>query len=920
MTAVIALACLRPSLAQHLVPLNSAAKSPPPAASPDKLIEKAIADLGSSSYLVRENASRQLWSAGADAQAALEKAVAQSDDFEVVTRARQIVDMFHLGVYPDTPRDLVEQIASFRLGSYRVKQRIGQELLNAGKRDLVRRLVELEPNPRMRQQLSRMFPLAMGIEGAMPTAGENDISLAVRTRLAQGNFASAERLLRNSTGDDMTREYAALLLSRGRLDATITQMRAKPGPVDKSVQRQLAWMLRAKGDLAGAVAAAKAAKDVSLVESLQIELGDWKELAKTDANVDVNKLDNPLTASQKLARIITFRHLAGDKKSCDAAVAAAIARFKHQPMAERKLFDALILNDRVDQLVDACAKEPMFAFDLLASQGRLQDAFRQVKIDVRPRDKFDWKAWLKAGGADVDLEHRFLAHHVLRALFRVGEDERAAELFAATLSVVNDRKSDNSWQQEPRFLIDVAVISARADTCDELAAKVLALKLEEPERVVATLYYRQQNSIAAAVWRALRNRSPGEEQAAALKHLRLLLAGSSDVKAAAEFTALLPRIETELSAVNPAAPNELLPDARAGKLLALAALLHRYDQDKLSAKYLARVAPAEVSSQMLIELGDRYAEQMKWSDAIRAYDAACTKDRRNASALFLLGWAKIKNGKEAEGRKDMDLALVIPLADGESRHSLAQTLARLHNDEEAARQRQLVLRLAGPHETSIIRALADMCDAETEKPQASGMTLISQRLAAEFLLSQGVFQVETRFYIQWRAMAHRFAARELLCAGNTAAAIEEIHRAEAIMPEDVELALDCDAELRKRGAATEADALYHRMADRLESDSRLFPHYATSRNDLAWMAANLDRDLDMALSNARRAVELAPQSAGILDTLAEVQFRRGNRAKAVQLARRCIELDSDRQLYKDRLARFKEVSGTSPSPTASTRP
>ena len=60
----------------------------------------------------------------------------------------------------------------------------------------------------------------------------------------------------------------------------------------------------------------------------------------------------------------------------------------------------------------------------------------------------------------------------------------------------------------------------------------------------------------------------------------------------------------------------------------------------------------------------------------------------------------------------------------------------------------------------------------------------------------------------------------------------------------------------------------------------------------------------MALSNAQRAVELAPQSAGILDTLAEVQYRRGRRDEAVRLARCCIELDGNRPLYKERLAQF----------------
>ena len=49
-------------------------------------------------------------------------------------------------------------------------------------------------------------------------------------------------------------------------------------------------MLRAKGDLAGAVAAAKLVNDNGLVEDLLAEMADWKELAKIDAKADVDAL------------------------------------------------------------------------------------------------------------------------------------------------------------------------------------------------------------------------------------------------------------------------------------------------------------------------------------------------------------------------------------------------------------------------------------------------------------------------------------------------------------------------------------------------------------------------------------------------------------------------------------------------------
>ena len=155
----------------------------------------------------------------------------------------------------------------------------------------------------------------------------------------------------------------------------------------------------------------------------------------------------------------------------------------------------------------------------------------------------------------------------------------------------------------------------------------------------------------------------------------------------------------------------------------------------------------------------------------------------------------------------------------------------------------------------------------------------------------------------------RRAARELLGAGKTAAAIEELRRGEAIQPANIQFALDLDADLRKQGAAGEAEALYQRMVQGHEALCRDFPKSGTWHNDLAWLAASLGRDLDKALAHAQRAVELEPQSANILDTLAEVDFRRGNRAEALRLAKCCVEMEPEVEHFRKQLAASKRGRG-----------
>ena len=114
-----------------------------------------------------------------------------------------------------------------------------------------------------------------------------------------------------------------------------------------------------------------------------------------------------------------------------------------------------------------------------------------------------------------------------------------------------------------------------------------------------------------------------------------------------------------------------------------------------------------------------------------------------------------------------------------------------------------------------------------------------------------------------------------------------------MMPGDVDLAIKLVPDLDKLGKKKEADAMYEKARDVCEKLTKDYPEsWLIAHNSAAWIMANCRRDLDAALKHAEKAVKMKPKSAGYIDTLAEVHFRRGERDQAIMLMKKCVETRS----------------------------
>ena len=222
--------CLLVSLSLFLAP---APGKPTP-----EQIARWVQDLGDNDFNTRENASRLLWEAGQLAEKAVKEAT-KSTDLEVSRRAQEILEKFRWGIFPDTPKKVIDLVHRYQLSDAKGRLEALRELFEHGGAGCtaLARIVQAETNPQLRQQL--LAQIGQEIPRALPSL------------IAEGRLDVLEGLLEGSIAikpEALLPAYTSFLLLHGRLDDRIAQLKAAPGTTHN--QEILLRLYRARGDLA----------------------------------------------------------------------------------------------------------------------------------------------------------------------------------------------------------------------------------------------------------------------------------------------------------------------------------------------------------------------------------------------------------------------------------------------------------------------------------------------------------------------------------------------------------------------------------------------------------------------------------------------------------------------------------------------
>jgi len=784
--------------------------------------------------------------------------------------------------------------ASF-LRQMMVVSRIRQGIVRAGKADVLRDFIALEKDKRRRAEYLRQLLFSP--------------SGVVTWHIQRGEYDLAEaRLVEHATDDRGRIRWAGYLRSRNLLDARVAALKQSlietPAEVD---QRQLLYLLRAQGDISGTYDLANQLGDNGLLRAVLVERQAWEEAAALQS-ADACPLPVPvlLTSSnasayqeiEALGYLASFQRLAGARTSFNATI-KTIQDLRQANSNDEKLAwhcaEALMLNDRVDLALEFIREtHPRRAFALYTFQHRYDEAFELVGL---PRELPLDRAWFDAlhgDGANKSdqLQNRFhFALHVARVFDLLGQADQRDALLALLTAVVEEMPTPTNgtppanayWEYMSQSLLRMD-LPRRAW---EIGARAVQPNSSSPS-LLSRLYGRRYSE-ASAWWTFLRDQQPNQPVAVALDHLHRILT-PRPTELAGEFSALSKQAELHAETMN--------HSVRASYLLGIATTC-RGRGETVTALRLLEVAGSYGNAEML--RADLCAELGQPLQAARLYAQIWEKDKAELGALYLSGHAFQQAGRDDEASHHKQLAHELAI-DSRARHTMAAALAERGLMAEAIEQWKF-LRAAAPFEHwEVNDAARRLALAEPDQEN-----LAADRWQHYMLgdLRNSYYMLENEGYLRVPTNVHRLRALAAVQSGDLEAVRRYADLAIALTPGDTTLAEVLAPALDQIAQEDQADQIFDKLYRRYETNCQQFPASAYLHNNLAWLAARCDRQIDASMRHATQADELAPENGSYLATLAEVHFRQGNREAAVRYSRKAVKSSPDRDSLREQLARFE---------------
>jgi len=843
-------------------------------------LETLIRKLSDESFRVREKASQELWDLGETALPALKEAATSSDP-EQVFRARDLIRKIQLHITPDTDPSVIALVERYAKASPSEKSALFGRMRGKRAWRQMLKLYASETNPEVREKLG---PSVNGVAVK-----------AARERISEGDAPGAREFLEMAPADaEGLLALAEFHRSHGSLEAELNRAKAIKGP--KSHFWQLA-LQRAAGNLESAANAAAAAGEPRIAAVMEALLGDplpWFRETKADS------ADDPVTSAY--AAIATKRWLGQKARPADLAPLTRGLSVRNR--SERIIaMNLLFMLGEVETADAAFAKnEPLFAFRHFEALERIPEALKTLGLDPGSPDYKTWveKRVEKLTADDIEDQHGVSMHHeellsLANFLERRGLHDDLFAAFSPALAALLQKDEDT-------FLDFLGALFGNRETLSgaPLLAKRIGISWAGQDEahwkdlIISALGDDEQSSVW---WDWLSELDPKASHAERLDGMLALFglgAAPSGLrekwlsrawKAVAESpagirTTLTERIAT-LSIDSGDVTNYLkawdrMPEESREKVSWEQQLIH------LSANDRWNEAAAVILKQIAL-IAD--AKQEPKAD-LHAYAAAVLRQagRPEEAATHDL-WVD----KLALGSASLAIRIGNFYAAGRDYEHAGEWWAR------AARE-------ADPDSSEFALAMKLHADGLLEDGKWRESAAISEVVARIYASSDysGTTPLPLmRLRLQAdmsRALAHLKDDRS-----QAIAILANCHRTFA---SDGSLADFFFPAIRKMGLVREHDQWFAESWDLMESIISRYPASDNTRNTAAWFASRAGRKLAEAEKHLAVALAANPDQPAYLDTMAEIQFAKGNRAKALEWSKAAVNFAPDDPQLRRQQERF----------------
>lgn len=399
----------------------------------------------------------------------------------------------------------------------------------------------------------------------------------------------------------------------------------------------------------------------------------------------------------------------------------------------------------------------------------------------------------------------------------------------------------------------------------------------------------------------------GESHRAAAAWVRAHVAAREDASTGATEFGKLVDDETKLFQQ---APHRSGPDVLIGLWRRQAELLKTTGRAREAVVAMMNIVALENGTETLTEVLHWLVDNKAWPEVDQVAERFAAKIQDDVLLMY-----ELANARRVEGRKE-DEAKLVAAAQGKSQGNqerairTAIALNQRGMSDYSDAEYQLAIKMGNPGEELTLAAQSLLGESwhDRERDLEAGKLVQKAADELEAALRKGDVPAGTggRGTNAMRARAHYFLALHYGRAGDREKQKVELLEGLGEDQYDTEILIalfqvpDLETSVRDRVRSLIRDSadLYRQQIKSNGDDD-------TPYNQLAWLIANTEGDFQEALRASQRSLELKPDSAGHMDTLARCYYALGDFENAVKQQQQAIELDPHSHQMRRQLAVFE---------------